>query len=194
MSRTKSKARDFSKMKSGTSAGDMVQLDASGRLPAVDGSLLTGIEGVPSGIIAMWSGTNASIPTGWNLCDGTNGTPDLRDRFIVGSGSTYSTGDTGGADSVTLTEAQMPSHTHDGSSLGTNTTGAHSHTFQHNSNPSGGWGYQVTGSALANWVTVTTSTAGNHSHSITGNTGSAGSGAAHENRPPYYALAYIMKS
>ena len=194
MSRTKSKARDFSKMKSGTSAGDMVQLDASGRLPAVDGSLLTGIEGVPSGIIAMWSGTNASIPTGWNLCDGTNGTPDLRDRFIVGSGNTYSTGDTGGADSVTLTEAQMPSHTHSGSSLGTNTTGAHSHTFQHSSVAGSSWGYNVGGNSTSPWVTITTSTAGNHSHTITGNTGSAGSGAAHENRPPYYALAYIMKS
>ena len=84
----------------GTAAGNVVELDSSARLPAVDGSQLTGIEGVPSGIIAMWSGTNATIPTGWNLCDGTNNTPDLRNRFIVGSGDTYSTDDTGGSDSL----------------------------------------------------------------------------------------------
>ena len=50
----------------------------------------------PSGGIVMWSGSVASIPSGWLLCDGTNGTPDLRNRFIVGAGSTYAVGATGG--------------------------------------------------------------------------------------------------
>lgn len=44
----------------------------------------------------IWSGAEVDIPTGWHLCDGTNGTPDLRDRFIIGAGSTYAPGVTGG--------------------------------------------------------------------------------------------------
>src|SRR5690554_5897142 len=61
---------------------------------------------VPTGGIILWSGPIANIPAGWALCNGDNGTPDLRNRFIVGAGSTYSVGDTGGTDSVTLTTAQ----------------------------------------------------------------------------------------
>ena len=52
---------------------------------------------IPTGVIVMWSGSIASIPTGWLICDGTNGTPDLRNRFIVGAGSTYSVAGTGGS-------------------------------------------------------------------------------------------------
>jgi len=118
--------------------------------------------GVPSGVITMWGGATANIPNGWALCDGTNGTPDLRDRFVVGAGNTYNVDDTGGADSVQLTEAEMPSH---------------SHNFTLNNETSGGSPGligRLTGSA-----TVTTNTVG----------GDQG----HENRPPYYALAYIQK-
>lgn len=43
----------------------------------------------PSGVICMWSGATTAIPTGWALCNGSNGTPDLRDKFVVGAGSTY---------------------------------------------------------------------------------------------------------
>lgn len=53
--------------------------------------------GIPRGMICMWSGSATAVPAGWALCDGTNGTPDLRDRFIVGAGSTYASGATGGA-------------------------------------------------------------------------------------------------
>ena len=67
---------------------------------------------VPVGTIVLWSGTTSNIPTGWVLCNGSNGTPDLRDRFIVGAGSTYSVGATGGEASHTLTEDELPSHTH----------------------------------------------------------------------------------
>ena len=52
---------------------------------------------IPKGAIILWSGSIASIPAGWQLCNGTNGTPDLRDRFVVGAGSTYPVDDTGGA-------------------------------------------------------------------------------------------------
>ena len=60
----------------------------------------------------MWSGAANAIPTGYVLCDGGNGTPDLRDRFVVGAGNSYAVNATGGAASVTLTIAEMPAHTH----------------------------------------------------------------------------------
>ena len=83
--------------------------------------------GVPTGVITLWSGSIASIPAGWLLCDGTSGTPDLRDRFVVGAGSTYAVADTGGANTVTLDTTQIPSHTHTGSASSTSL--AHTHTF-----------------------------------------------------------------
>lgn len=67
--------------------------------------------GVPSGLIAMWSGIISAIPSGWVLCDGTNNTPDLRDRFIVGAGSTYPVAATGGAVTATTSAAGLHSHT-----------------------------------------------------------------------------------
>jgi microcystin-dependent protein len=148
---------------------------------------------VPAGVILLWSGSIASIPSGWNLCDGTNGTPDLRNRFIVGAGDTYAVGATGGADSVTLTEAQMPAHTHSGS---TDSAGDHNHTaaildaWQNNTVDNNGGGTMYVGQGSTN--TYTTSTAGAHTHTVT--VGSTGGGGSHENRPPYYALAYIMKA
>ena len=172
---------------------------------------------LPTGIISMWSGAIVSIPATWTLCDGTDGTPDLRDRFVVGAGSSYSVGTTGGADSVTLTEAQIPSHSHSFSdtstsagshvhSGSTNTTGDHNHSYTDDSPAGVGDGLLHRGGEDEGLIyTKTTGTAGNHSHSlninsngahthnVSGTTGSAGSGSSHENRPPYYALAYIMK-
>mgnify|MGYP003302997876 CR=1 FL=1 len=75
-----------------------------------DGS--AGSTGIPSGFIGIWSGLQSNIPSGWYLCDGNNGTPDLRNRFIVGAGNSYNVGVTGGFDSVSLSESQIPSHTH----------------------------------------------------------------------------------
>jgi hypothetical protein len=54
------------------------------------------VSAVPAGGIIMWSGSIGSIPTGYVLCNGSNGTPDLRDRFVVGAGNTYSVGNNGG--------------------------------------------------------------------------------------------------
>lgn len=67
---------------------------------------------VPAGVIVMWSGSIASIPSGWALCNGLNLTPDLRDRFIVGAGSSYNPTNSGGQNTITLTTNQLPAHSH----------------------------------------------------------------------------------
>ncbi len=151
--------------------------------------------GVPSGTIVMWSGNPNNIPSGWKICDGTNGTPDLRGRFIVGynpSNPDYDAiGDIGGAATVALTTAQLPAHSHY-VDLTTNTTGAHTHSYTI------GGSTTRTGSSdpqvrTTHSNTANTSSAGSHSHTVKGNTNNTGSGQAHENRPPYYTLAFIMK-
>lgn len=206
---------------------------------------------IPTGVITLWSGAIAAIPSGWVLCNGANSTPDLRDRFVVGAGTTYAVGATGGANTVTLDATMIPAHTHSISASGTtgNQSADHTHTFSGSgsantsaaytgiydsghthSTPAyitnvnagggspaaiGGSGYQpsggsTTGGAAASIVdpthyhslsvTVSGTTAGmsaNHTHSVTvtGTSGNGtGGGLAHENRPPYYALAYIMKT
>lgn len=232
---------------------------------------------LPVGLITLWSGSIVSIPAGWTLCDGTLGTPDLRDRFIVGAGSTYAVNATGGVNTVTLTTAQMPSHTHTNTVSTANLAHIHSNTVStadlshtHNvvgnsdvqsvvhthtgttdsagthahdiyaddlsgagggSNPdavfpaTGGVIVGVTRNAGAHVHGFTTSgisstshqhaisltsaamsansththtvTVGamsaNETHSHTVTIATAGSSSAHENRPPYFALAYIMK-
>ena len=159
-----------------------------GRIDSLSGG---GIGGVPRGIITMWTGAIADIPSGWALCDGSNGTPDLRDRFIVGAGGDYNVGNTGGANSVTLTVDQMPSHSHSSGTLSTDTSGSHSHTYNKpvigRSCTSGEW------DVYEGFVNAYTSSDGSHDHDVTGDTGSTGGGQPHENRPPYYALCFIMK-
>ena len=158
-------------------AGQLVQLDASGRLPVVDGSQLTGLPapvGVPRGGIIMWSGSIADIPNGWALCDGANGTPDLRDRFIVGA--RQDVGDvpmtnvkgslmqTGGEHQHALSVAEMPAHVHGGVGDIAGQGGAASpHDYD---------AYHV-------WsLKQSTPVGGNQPH---------------ENCPPFFALAYIIK-
>lgn len=243
---------------------------SAGNLLSWTGSDYAWAAGVPSGIIAMWSGSTLSIPSGWVLCDGLNSTPDLRDRFIVGAGSTYAVGDTGGANTVALAAGEMPSHTHGVGNLAGNTSsvGDHTHTgstsnsgnhahsgstsssgnHAHNGStsntgshshnlvardgnnsvnnfsvqvtqiaPNGSFGTSAAGAHSHNFTTAgagdhahnfttaaggdhahnfTTAGGGSHSHTLTisGDSGASGSGTAHENRPPYYALAYIMKT
>lgn len=266
---------------------------------------LTGL--IPAGIITLWSGAIAAIPTGWVFCNGANSTPDLRDRFVVGAGTTYAVGATGGANTVTLDTTMIPGHTHTVTATGTSgnasadhthgitasgttsghsadhthsgTTSAvsndHTHTYSGTSSgqsaththtvtdaghthtqsygsgssspagltgPSGtpiawngtttGVGYAslsvgnasadhshtysgtTSGHSAGHTHTVTTggvstdhthtvtvtgtsgtmSATHNHSLSVSGTSASTGGGLAHENRPPYYALAYIMKT
>jgi hypothetical protein len=120
---------------------------------------------VPSGVIVMWSGSISRIPPGWALCDGTSPTPDLRNRFIVGAGYSYNVSDTGGEDFHYLTTNEMPTHSH--------------HIIGTNKGDLGGAGKPGVASYTGD--------------EEGGYTESTGGGASHENRPPYFALAYIMK-
>lgn len=171
--------------------GATVSTDELNTLDGVD-TAGTGFGYVPQGGIIMWSGAVVDIPTGWALCDGSDGTPDLRDRFVVGAGGAYAVDDTGGADTVTLTEAQIPTHAHY-VNLNTNTTGSHQHTYNQTGINNIGVNTFATASANSSFTTVLTGAAGNHAHNVQGNTNNTGGGGAHENRPPYYALALIMK-
>ncbi len=153
-------------------------------------SLNTGGLTPPGGII-MWSGSIGNIPSGWALCDGSNGTPDLRDRFIVGAGGSYNVGSTGGANSVALNTNQMPPHNHGAGNLNADTAGSHSHEYRTAEGTKNAGG--VTSGYLHSVLYRQTSREGAHTHTVSGSTASAGGGQAHENRPPYYALCFIMK-
>lgn len=137
---------------------------------------------LPTGCILIWSGSTGSIPSGFVLCDGSNGTPDLRNSFVLGAGNTYSVGQTGGS-----TDAIVVAHTHTASV----SDPGHSHTIANNGNGgSVGSGNYLMGSSVSGVAQITgTSTTG---ISVTNN--SAGTSGTNANMPPYYALAFIMKS
>lgn len=184
-------------------------------------NLLTGATSlVPSGVIMMWSGATSAIPSGYVLCNGSNSTPDLRGRFVIGaqgdSGNTYDVGDTGGATSVTLSTSNMPAHTHSFSGT-TSSAGAHTHSVSdpghshHLSYYSAGDGGDGGGAASGNdsynnsgnsqnlgtnsaTTGISINSGGAHTHTVSGTTGSNGSGSAVSTVPPYYALCYIMKT
>jgi microcystin-dependent protein len=101
-------------------------LDISGTLK-VDSLTVNGVSNsfFPSGSIAMWE--SLVPPTGWVVCDGANGTPDLRDRFILGAGSTYNPGQTGGSTTTSLVSDNLPGHTH---TFTTSQDGSHNHVVQ----------------------------------------------------------------
>jgi len=141
---------------------------------------------IPAGMIAMWSGSIGSIPSGWYLCDGSNGTPDLRDRFIVGAGNTYAVNGNGGASTVTLVTANMPAHTH----TATVTDPGHLHNWG-TTNGILNSGGNATRWEATNSSAVTTQTA---TTGITVTNASVGSGTSFSVLNPYYALAFIQKS
>ena len=167
---------------------------------------------VPTGFIGMWSGPLATIPGGWSLCDGTNGTPNLLNRFIVAAGDTYAPGATGGslvstaAGGHTHTEVSAGSHSHSGATgstaLSESQIPAHSHLYNMSTGAATELGTGFTGTSGFNSYTSTTTTNtgsslghthtigvdGVHSHVI-----NAVADHTHSVTPPYYALAYIMK-
>jgi len=148
----------MSRMPDGTS-GQVLTAQGAGVDPAYAAA-----PGVPSGLIAMWSATIASIPSGWVICDGNNSTPNLLAKFIrqVATAGT-DPGSTGGADTVSLTVAQLAAHTH-------------TYTYRQT---------EKSCDLGANRVWQNT---------LTQNTGSTGSGSAHQNMPAYYSLAFLMKT
>ena len=169
---------------------------------------------IPSGGIILWSGLVSNIPSGWYLCNGQNGTPDLRNTFVIGAHS-----DSGGSAKTTITgsstqsggskDAILVSHTHNlqnhvhGVNLTTNNPGNHQHTYVDQ--------YVVIDNGYRPWPAsnndcaarnVNTGSGGAHTHTVSGNTGTPstnttdtlGESATNKNLPPYYALCYIMKS
>jgi hypothetical protein len=136
---------------------------------------------VPSGGIIMWSGSIASIPAGWYLCDGLNSTPDLRDRFVVGAGTTYAVAATGGSPN-----AIVVSHTH----TATVTDPGHSHTYNENISPE----FIGTGVFRTDVWNDSGNNTGTSTTGITVGISTTGSSATNANLLPYYALAYIMKA
>ena len=139
-----------------------------------------------AGMIMLWSGSSASIPSGWLLCDGTNSTPDLRNRFVVGAGSTYAVDATGGS-----ANAIVVSHTH----TATVTDPGHTHAS------STGQGFLTrntsAGDALnggSDWLFSNINSTATNTTGITVANSTTGSSGTNANLPPYYALCYIMKS
>lgn len=175
------------------SAGTSGQFLAS----AGTGNSPTWVSSIPSGVIVMWSGSIASIPSGWYLCNGSNGTPDLRNKFVIGAFQ-----DNSGVANTTITgsntltggskDSVVVSHSH------TATQASHSHNVlstRDNSQvyaPQGG-----TVGGVSNYIPSGSSS----DHSLITDTktptitvASTGDSGTNANLPPYYALAFIMKA
>jgi microcystin-dependent protein len=153
---------------------------------------------IPIGGIIMWSGSN--IPINWRICDGNNGTPNLSGRFVLASGNganltNRTLGSTGGSETVTLSVGELPAHNHTGST--TAQGGAHAHLTDFyagygGDSDSGPYFQPLDGTQWNNRIaTVGRENDGAHIHTFT--TGDTGSGQSHENMPPFYVLAYIMR-
>lgn len=139
---------------------------------------------IPTGCIILWSGASGAIPSGYYLCDGNNGTPDLRNRFIVGAGDTYSVNQTGGsADAIVVT------HTHTATSVVTDPGHLHNVTIGNLETESG----RIGGGGTTDPATLQTATATTGITVATTNA-NAGTSGTNANLPPYFALCYIMKS
>jgi hypothetical protein len=177
--------------------------------------------GVPRGGIIMWSGALNAVPAGWVICNGANGTPDLRNRFVVGAGDSFNAGETGGRRVI----SEVPQHDHGPGSLVTAPGGAHGHTtdvasltgsmvnisetwagsgsasgiLAKGANSIGTGTPQNTDNSSAGSMNInashghTVSAAPNHTHAVEGKTAPSGTGGGVDYTPPYFALAYIMR-
>ena len=163
---------------------------------------IAAIQVIPTGIIMLWSGASNAIPTGYALCNGSNSTPDLRNRFVIGAGSTYAVGATGGS-----ADATNVSHTH----ASTVSDSGHHHLLidsgdvnplvtSNLSSSSSVAGETTGGTDFAYTLAAGNSSAANVGKSSTSTTGisvsnaTVGSSATNANLPPYYSLCYIMKT
>jgi len=140
---------------------------------------------IPAGAIFLWSGSIGSIPAGYVLCNGSNSTPDLRDRFVVGAGSTYAVNATGGS-----ADATLPTHTHVATSVVTDPTHFHASTNNGAYNGLGAGNAMGVGSNTPGFNTTSASTG----ITVATTNANAGVSPTNANLPPYYALCYIMKT
>ena len=160
---------------------------------------VSGYGTIPVGGIILWSGAITAVPDGWALCDGSQNTPDLRGRFVMGAGGSgyRGVGATGGAETITLTVGQLPAHNHVVSGS-TSAGGAHTHPFRtYHANFSHA-GSATEGSTKwdgdGEWTDYgAVLSAGDHSHTFNVTSASTGSGQAIDKLPPFYSLAYIMR-
>ena len=210
--------KDFQTGTSGDSLTNTSTITSSGTLAVTGGLTLDGSAGTSgqvmvsagsgntptwgnafvAGMIMMWSGTIATIPSGWYLCDGTNSTPDLRNKFIIGANA-----DDAGAAKTNVTgsatqsggskDAIVVSHTH----TATVTEPGHTHVIGNNGNTGGvdlgGWSgpyMMASGVRCCDWRSATESA----TTGITVANSTEGSSGTNANLPPYYALAFIMKA
>ncbi len=169
-------------------SGNLVAPGSSGNLLTSNGTTWTSSPGFRTGMIILWSGSSATIPSGWLLCDGTNSTPDLRNRFVVGATSTYAVGATGGS-----ANAVVVSHTH---TFTGNALASHSHTGTSRT------ARLSINNIVANWIgsggegaaASTISTDATSAGTPSGTNSTEGVSGTNANLPPYFALCYIMKS
>ncbi len=181
------------------------ETDVAARLTTIETALL------PIGAIIMWGGLYSNIPSGFSICNGSGGTPNLQDRFICATTGSENPGTTGGAHAVSLTTSHLPSHNHSGASGNdgghwhtTDNQGLHAHTakkqnaFKQGVDRTGvyfnGDETYAPGDPIVNsgYHTHTISTEPHHSHTIT--VGYNGSGNSFNNRPLYYELCFIQKT
>ncbi len=151
------------------SAANLTAIPAAnitGTLPAISGANLTGIEGVPTGVIAMWHGASSAIPSGWVICDGNNSTPNLTDKFIKSTGTANATGGGTTSGATTLATSQIPSHTHTAPT--------------YNVGPSAAYVASSYNSFFNTNETASTGGGGSHTHT--------------QAEPVYFSLIFIMKT
>lgn len=204
--------------------GQKITNGAAATLSTTSKDFVIGSQMYKIGEVRMWHGAVADIATswgaGWQLADGTNGTADLRDRFIVGAGATYTPNSTGGANTVALATANLPAHNHgvtDPGHVHSVSDPGHAHGVNdpgHRHQPDDGHSFLTNGTASNVVATasaaqaydlrpftniagtgITIQGAGSNigiNGASTGiSTQNTGSGTAHENRPPYYALCFL---
>jgi hypothetical protein len=196
-----------------------ITVDAKGRVTGltsvpVNSTLNTLNIGMPIGTIAIWSGATSTIPDGWQLADGTNGTLDLRDKFVLGAGTVFAQGATGGTANAVVaahTHTATSTSTFTGNALGTHTHGVtdpgHNHGMAYAGLPDTFNGTQAVPArspqnnySAFNWsastgISITGQSAGTPAGVVTTTTTNSTEGvsATNANLPPYMALYYIQK-
>ena len=158
-----------------------------------------GSTGIPPGTITMYGGSSA--PSGWQICNGGSAStsalqsvvgstvPDLRDRFVIGAGSSYSVGAQGGS-----ANAIIVSHSHGAGTYSAVANGAHTHSFDAHFSSTSLDNDEGNATIYPNLSSSTTASDGSHTHSVSGSSSTEGASGTNANLPPYWALIYIIKT